>query len=327
MRALSRGLVAALAVTALASCIFKKDDDSGGASGGGDPDPSSDPFFANLTVGIGATWTAPVKVGPPPTATAAADDPKIGETPAALMVGPDALLVQLPVRFTDITRLDENEAPSRAIFAIVGDDSFYWEIPIDPKEFIADEPVGYIWTVGVRNLGAWDALYALGARKLKVAIGEKGGAVGAYKEIPLSVSADALGVDWYATTSCDELATKLGTVATKQGDAATYSCRDSGLALCRATAAIDAKCASTDTVVEAGTGDRAAAKHGMTCRSYKNMSTWLGEAMTSGVPYDGKAEWPGTGTASSAPCYGLASVDPSAVVGDTLWKEGYLCCP
>lgn len=136
-----------------------------------------DTFFEGIAFG-NKGYAAPEEFeGAAPTSTGEPDAPVIDAVPRAVRLGPERQQVTIPVRFSDITRLMEDEAPNRLIIKLRGVDWRWWEYPVDPKAVIERQPEGYEYQAWLRS-STWEALQALGPQVLELAFGEASGSVG-----------------------------------------------------------------------------------------------------------------------------------------------------
>ena len=326
----------------LAACLDFSGEDDGGApvateapTWATEGQPDQDPVRNFLHLGI-ETWRSPKTYGPLPEATAGPDDPVITEVPDNIWLGPDARSIRVPVRLTDVTRLDPNEAPNRLLAGLVGRDDFHWEIPIDPVAYVAQPPEGYIWVLSVTG-DQLDTLYALGEQRLRLAIGEANGAVGAYVEIPFTVRPDAFPPFETKDQPCPEVVAFLTTWGTLHGDEGTYTCSNPegpGGMICRSSQALDARCAEGTegvTVVYEGAAPLASSLDGRQCYPLPGLRNGLEEATRFGQPYDPETLF-GTGTvlllddSGSLPCWALSTVPGVDPESPDALDQGYLCC-
>jgi hypothetical protein len=285
-----------------------------------------DTFFEGIAFG-NKGYPAPEKFeGSLPVATGESDAPVIESVPKAVRLGPQRSQAVIPVRFSDITRLMEDEAPNRLIVKLRGVDWRWWEFPVDPKAVIANQPEGYEYQVWLRG-GAWGALEALGPQTLELAFGEASGSVGEF--VPIEISVTEAAVPPYEGLDCQSLAARFTQEASVEGYGGAYYCTGvDGNMLCRTSDALSARCAGADPALQATDETHPALElegkpNGTICRPSRNLIPYEYDDMT-GVPFNplpweetlGTNELPGCAAMLTAPG------DYSAV-----WTGGYLCCP
>jgi hypothetical protein len=285
-----------------------------------------DTFFEGISFG-NKGYAAPEKFeGAAPTSTGESDAPVIDSVPRALRLGPERQQATVPVRFSDVTRLMEEEAPNRLIVKLRGVDWRWWEYPVDPKAVIANQPEGYVYQVWLRG-GDWSTLSALGPQVLELGLGESSGSVGAFAPIELSVTEAA--VPPYEGLDCQSLAARFTREGSVESFGGSYYCSGvDGNLLCRTSEALDARCASADPTLQAPRepGDAvelASAPRGTLCRPSRNLIPYEYDDMT-GMPFDPR---PWEETLGTNELQGCASMLTTPGEPDDVWTGGYLCCP
>lgn len=285
-----------------------------------------DTFFEGIAFG-NKGYAAPEKFeGPVPVATGESDAPVIDSVPKAVRLGPQREQAVIPLRFSDITRLVEDEAPNRLIIKLRGVDWRWWEYPVDPKSVIADQPEGYEYQVWLRT-DAWGTLQALGPQTLELALGEASGSVGEF--VPIEISVTEAAVPTYEGLDCQRLATRFTQEASVEGYGGTYYCTGTdGNLLCRTSDTLSARCADADPALQA-TDDKHPAveldgkQKGTICRPSRNLIPYKYDDKT-GVPFDPR---PWEETLGSNEVQGCAAMLTTPGEYSAVWTGGYLCCP
>lgn len=285
-----------------------------------------DTFFEGIAFG-NKGYAAPEKFeGAVPVATGESDAPVIESLPKAVRIGPERQEAVIPVRFTDITRLMEDQAPNRLIVKLRGVDWRWWEYPVDPAAVIANQPEGYEYQVWLRT-GAWGALKALGPQTLELAFGEASGKVGAF--VPLEVTVTDAAVPSYEGLDCQSLASRFTREAEVEGFGGSYYCTGTdGNLLCRTSDALSARCAGADPALQATDDshpevDLATTSQGALCRPSRNLIPYKYDDMT-GMPFD---PLPWEQTLGTNEVQGCAAMLTAPGEFSAVWTGGYLCCP
>lgn len=284
-----------------------------------------DTFFEGIAFG-NKGYAAPEKFeGSVPVATGESDAPVIDSIPKAIRLGPQRSEATVPVRFSDITRLMEDEAPNRLIVKLRGVDWRWWEYPVDPKSVIANQPKGYEYQVWLR--GAWGDLAGLGPQTLELAFGEASGSVGEF--VPLEISVTEAAVPSYQGLDCPSLAARFTQEASVEGYGGAYYCTGvAGDVMCRTSEALNARCASADPSLQATDETHPAVSlegkpNGTICRASRNLIPYKYDDMT-GVPFDPR---PMEQTLGTNELEGCASMLTAPGEYSEVWSGGYLCCP
>ncbi len=328
-RSLTCGLVALSLFSS--GCLIPEAEDKDQGPEHVDPKTSNsrgtalDTFFEGIAFG-NKGYAAPEKFdGAVPMATGESDAPVIDAVPKALRLGPERQQVTIPVRFSDITRLMEDEAPNRLIVKLRGVDWRWWEYPVDPQAVIANQPEGYEYQAWLRADGA--ALKALGPQTLELAFGEASGSVGDFVPIELTVTDAA--VPPYEGLDCPSLASRFSREASAEGFGGSYFCAGvDGSLLCRTSEPLSARCASADPALQAADDDHpavdlATTPRGALCRPSRNLIPYKYDDQT-GMPFD-PGPWEETlGTNELEGC--AAMLNSPGELSD-VWDGGYLCCP
>jgi hypothetical protein len=285
-----------------------------------------DTFFEGIAFG-NKGYAAPEKFeGPVPAPTGESDAPVIESVPKAIRLGPERQQAVIPVRFTDITRLMEDEAPNRVIVKLRGVSWRWWEYPVDPQSVIANQPEGYEYQVWLRT-DAWQALKALGPQTLELALAEASGSVGNF--VPIEVTVTDTAVPPYEGLDCPSLSARFTREAEAEGFGGSYHCTGvDGNLLCRTSDALNMRCASADpalqVLVNSQTAvDLSSASHGTLCRPSRNLIPHKYDDMT-GVPFD---PIPWEQTLGTNELQGCASMLTAPGEPEAVWTGGYLCCP
>lgn len=285
-----------------------------------------DTFFEGIAFG-NKGYAAPERFeGSVPVATGESDAPVIDSIPKAVRLGPQRNQAVIPVRFHDITRLKEDEAPNRLIVKLRGVDWRWWEYPVDPKSVIANQPEGYEYQVWLRT-GAWSALAALGPQTLELAFGEASGSVGEF--VPLEISVTEAAVPSYEGLDCPSLAARFTYEASVEGYGGKYHCTGvDGNLLCRTSDALSARCADADPALQATDDTHPEVsldgkQSGAICRPARNLIPYKYDDMT-GVPFDPR---PWEETLGTNELQGCAAMLTAPGEYSAVWTGGYLCCP
>lgn len=285
-----------------------------------------DTFFEGIAFG-NKGYAAPEKFeGSAPVATGEPDAPVIESVPKAVRLGPQRAEAVVPVHFTDITRLMEDQAPNRLIVKLRGVDWRWYEYPVDPKAVIENQPEGYVYQVWLRG-GSWRELAGLGPQTLELALGEASGKVGDFVPIEITVTEGAVAP--YEGLDCKSLAARFTQEASVEGYGGRYYCTGTdGNMLCRTSDALSARCSDADPDLEASDEQHPALgldgkPNGTICRPARNLIPYKYDDQT-GVPFDPR---PWEETLGTNEVQGCASMLTRSGEYSEVWTGGYLCCP